>query len=108
MFIGGIEYIDKAAMLAYANSYANNPTKELIMQSGRHVRLFRNGRSQAIRIPKEFELEGNEAVIHKEGGRLIIEPVKRISLLALLAGWKPLLDGLPDISDSEIEAEEIF
>ena len=46
------------------------------MQTERHVRLFRNGRNQAaLRIPREFELEGNEAVICKEGGRLIIEPV---------------------------------
>jgi len=37
-------------------------------QSERHVRLFRNGRNQALRIPREFELEGNEAIIHK-GGR---------------------------------------
>jgi antitoxin VapB len=28
------------------------------MHTERHVRLFRNGRNQAIRIPREFELEG--------------------------------------------------
>ena len=28
----------------------------------RHARLFRNGRNQALRIPREFELEGNEAL----------------------------------------------
>jgi hypothetical protein len=32
--------------------------------STRHVRLFRNGRNQALRIPREFELEGEEALIH--------------------------------------------
>ena len=35
-------------------------------QSERHVRLFRNGRNQALRIPREFELEGEEAIIRKE------------------------------------------
>ena len=51
----------------------------------RHVSLFRNGRNQAVRIPREFELEGTEAIIRKEGGRLIIEPVPpRNGLLALL------------------------
>ena len=37
--------------------------------SERHVRLFRNGRNQALRIPREFELEGEEALIHREGDR---------------------------------------
>ncbi len=78
------------------------------MQTERHIRLFRNGRSQAIRIPKEFELEGSEVIIRKDGDRLIIEPVKKISLRALLAGWQPLADELPEIEDPPVEAEEIF
>ena len=41
----------------------------------RPVRLFRNGRNQALRIPRDFELEGSEAILRKEGGRLIVEPV---------------------------------
>jgi antitoxin VapB len=45
--------------------------------SERHVRLFRNGRNQALRIPREFELEGEEALIHKEGDRLIVEPIRK-------------------------------
>lgn len=78
------------------------------MQTVRHVHLFRNGRSQAIRIPKEFEIEGNEATIRKDGNRLIIEPVKKTKLRALLAGWEPLADELPEIQDPPIDAEEIF
>ena len=49
-------------------------------QEGLPIRLFRNGRNQAIRIPREFELPGEEAMIHKEGDRLIIEPLKVISI----------------------------
>ena len=79
-----------------------------MMQAERHVRLFRNGRSQAIRIPKEFELEGNEAIIRKDGNRLIIEPLKKKSLRALLASWEPLADGLPGIDDPPVETKEIF
>jgi antitoxin VapB len=78
------------------------------MQTERHVHLFRNGRSQAIRIPKDFELEGNEAIIRKDGDRLIIESVKKKSLRALLAGWQPFADELPEIEDPPIEAEGIF
>ncbi len=65
--------------------------------SERHVRLFRNGRNQALRIPREFELEGNEAVIHKEGDRLIIEPVRKGKLLALLANLESLQETFPDV-----------
>jgi antitoxin VapB len=39
----------------------------------RNVRLFRNGANQAVRIPKEWELPGNDAVMHREGDRIIIE-----------------------------------
>ncbi|MES2189899.1 MAG: virulence-associated protein VapB [Pseudomonadota bacterium] len=42
----------------------------------RHVRLFKNGANQAVRIPKEFELPGKDAVMRREGNRLIIEAVK--------------------------------
>lgn len=67
--------------------------------SERHVRLFRNGRNQALRIPREFELEGEEAIIHKEGDRLIVEPIRKGRLLALLTSLDPLTEPFPDIDD---------
>ena len=42
----------------------------------RHVRLFRNGANQAVRIPREFELPGNEALMRREGNTLVIEAVR--------------------------------
>ena len=65
----------------------------------RHVRLFRNGRNQALRIPREFELEGDEALIRKEGERLIVEPVRKGRLLALLSTLEPLEEALPDMDE---------
>jgi antitoxin VapB len=66
----------------------------------RHARLFRNGRNQALRIPREFELPGDEVMIHREGDRLIVEPVKKPSTLAeLLASWEPLEEKFPDVHD---------
>ena len=65
----------------------------------RHVRLFRNGRNQALRIPREFELEGEEALIRKEGDRLIVEPIRKGKLLALLASLEPLAEPFPDVND---------
>lgn len=67
--------------------------------SDRHVRLFRNGRNQALRIPREFELAGDEAIIHKEGDRLIVEPIRKGKLLALLHTLEPLTEPFPDIDD---------
>ena len=78
------------------------------MQRERQVRLFRNGRNQALRIPREFELEADEALIHKDGNRLIIEPVPRKSLLELLATWEPMDEVFPAMEDSLVEPEEIF
>lgn len=68
-------------------------------QPERHVRLFRNGRNQALRIPREFELEGNEAIIRKEGDRLIVEPIRKGRLLALLATLPALDEHFPDIDE---------
>ncbi|MBS3786072.1 MAG: AbrB/MazE/SpoVT family DNA-binding domain-containing protein [Gammaproteobacteria bacterium] len=76
--------------------------------SERHVRLFRNGRNQAIRIPREFELEGDEALIHKEGDRLIVEPIRKGRLLSLLASLPPLTDTFPDIDDDLTSLDDVL
>ncbi len=65
----------------------------------RHVKLFKNGRNQAVRIPREFELPGEDAIMRKEGDRLIIEPARPKSLLAVLANLAPLQEDFPPISD---------
>jgi antitoxin VapB len=65
--------------------------------------LFKNGRNQAVRIPREFELPGEEAVMRKEGDRLIIEPVPPKSLLAVLAMLQPLEEEFPPIPELPIE-----
>ena len=67
------------------------------MNPERQVRLFRNGRNQALRIPREMELPGKAATLRKEGPRLVIEPIAGPSLLALLATLKPLVEELPPI-----------
>ena len=73
----------------------------------RKVRLFRNNRNQAIRIPVEFELPGNEAVISRDGDRLIIEPVRKSNLLELLAGWKPLDEEFPDVDKDLLPLRDV-
>jgi antitoxin VapB len=60
--------------------------------AGRRVSLFRNGRNQAVRIPRDLELPGDEAILRKEGDRLIVEPMPKTSLTELLASWGPIED----------------
>lgn len=64
----------------------------------REARLFRNNRSQAVRIPAEFEFSGSRVLIHKEGDKLIIEPEPKARLLDILKGLAPLAsdDQFPD------------
>ena len=78
----------------------------LMTEPERHVRLFRNGRNQALRIPRELELEGDEAIIRKEGDRLIVEPLRKGRLLALLATLAPLDETFPDVDDDLPELDE--
>lgn len=78
------------------------------MSAQRRVRLFRNGRNQAVRIPVEFELPGNEAIMHRDGDRLVIEPVRKRGLIALLKSMKPLNEDFPDIADPAPRRENVF
>jgi len=60
-----------------------------------------------VRIPREFELEGDEAILRKEGDRLILEPVPARSLLAFLATLAPLDEDFPEIDDPPPEPFEL-
>lgn len=73
----------------------------------RHVKVFKNGRNQAIRIPREFELPGEDAIIRKDGDRLIIEPAPSKSLLTVLAGLEPIDEEIPDVENLPIDDVEL-
>jgi len=75
----------------------------------RHARLFRNGRNQAVRIPREFEMAADEVVIYREDHRLVIEPVGRSPALAeVLSGLVPLDEDFPDIDDPPANPEALL
>lgn len=76
-------------------------------ETERRVRLFRNGRNQALRIPREFEMAGDEAILRKEGDRLIIEPVRKDRLLAVLASLQPLEAPFPDVDVDLAPVDEV-
>lgn len=78
------------------------------MSTDREVRLFRNGRNQAVRIPREFELPGNTAVMRREGDRLIIEAVPpRKSLLAVIQTFETLDEDFPDVDETLLPLDDI-
>jgi antitoxin VapB len=77
------------------------------MPEQRRVRLFRNGRNQAVRIPAEFELPGTEAIMHRDGDRLVIEPVRKRGLIALLRTMKPLQEEFPEMDDPYFHSGEV-
>ena len=73
----------------------------------RHVKLFKNGRNQAVRIPREFELQGEDAVMRKEGDKLIIEPSTPRTLLGVLATLEPLDEEFPVIDELPVDPVEL-
>jgi antitoxin VapB len=73
----------------------------------RRVKLFKIGRNQAVRIPREFELPGEDAIMRKDGDRLIIEPAPAKSLLAVLARLEPLDEEFPEIDDQPPDPVEL-
>lgn len=73
------------------------------MSGERRVKLFRNGSNQAVRIPRDFELPGDDAIIRKEGRRLILEPAPPSSLLALLDTLEPMEEEFPEIPELPLD-----
>ena len=59
------------------------------------AKVFQNGRSQAVRLPKAFRFKGSEVKISKKGEKVILEPIER-------SGWpKGFWDHFPMDKDFE-------
>jgi antitoxin VapB len=78
----------------------------------KRMQVFMNGRSRAVRIPKEFDFEGNEVeLLKQENGEIIIRPIGNAKgLLELLATMQPLdeKDWLPEIDDLPVRPFTAF
>jgi len=55
------------------------------------AKLFQNGRSQAVRLPKEFRLPGKEVKISKQGNKIILEPIE--------TSWEQWFEAMNQFSD---------
>ena len=90
---------------------ASEKTADYLVEApARHVRLFRNGANQAVRIPKEFELPGKEAVMHREGNRLIIELVKAkaTTLAEAMKDWEDMDEPFPNVDEGLLPLDDII
>jgi antitoxin VapB len=71
-----------------------------VVMLARKVKVFRNGRSRAIRIPKDFDLPGDELMLRQEDGNVSIIPIrKKRTLLEVLAALEPINEDFPEIDD---------
>lgn len=75
--------------------------RQIAAIADRRVRLFRNGHSQCVQISGEWELPGSEAMIRKDGDRLIVTSAPQRLLLTALRELGPLpeTDRMPPIGD---------
>jgi len=74
----------------------------------REVKLFKNRRNQAFRIPRDFAFSVDRVRIRKRGDALVIEPIHDNSMVSLLDRWQPLDEDFPEITDKTPVAEDIF
>jgi antitoxin VapB len=63
--------------------------------AGRTARLFRHGTNQAVRLPRDLEIDADEVLIHREGNRIVLTPKPR-SWDDYFAGERRLGDEFPD------------
>ena len=85
------------------------------MSNSCYVSLLQNGQSQVLTIPSEFALPSTEVVLRKEGDtpaeslreRLIVEPIRRISLLSLLATLAAITENFPDVDEGLLPLDDI-
>lgn len=64
----------------------------------KRAKLFKNGQSQAVRLPKEFRFEGKEVYIKKVGNTVVLIPADR--------PWHALIDSLDKFSDDFLETRD--
>jgi len=64
------------------------------------AKVFMNGRSQAIRLPKEFRVSGDEVYITKQNGKLIIFELPQKT-------WPELINELPAFPDFDVNRKTV-
>ena len=75
----------------------------------RRARLIQDGRNQAVRIPRELELDADEVLISREGDRLVVVPVQKPpSLAEVLARLRPMDEDFPNTADPPTNPQDLL
>ena len=72
------------------------------------AKIFQNGRSQAIRLPKEFRFEGKEVYICKVGQKIILSAKPESWKDFFLSDRKPTQDFMEEREQLDLEERNIF
>jgi antitoxin VapB len=72
------------------------------------AKIFQNGRSQAVRLPKEFRFKGKEVFIHREGSKVILSEKPDSWENFFLSENKPTPDFMQDREQPDLEERNIF
>jgi len=59
------------------------------------AKLFQNGKSQAVRLPKKFKMPGTMVKISQQGNQVILEPMETT--------WNSLFNSLADFPEDFME-----
>lgn len=65
------------------------------------AKLFMHGRSQAVRLPKEFRFEGREVRVSRSGAKVILEPIEPPPFD--VKAWRAKLDSYLDVDFPDVE-----
>jgi antitoxin VapB len=77
------------------------------MSEVREAKIFKNGRSRAVRIPREFDSFGDVAILRQVGDTVVIEPKRRNRLAEFLRTLEPIDEDLPEIEDLPAEPVDL-
>ncbi len=77
-------------------STAKRKTPKVVAPTPDQAKIFWTGRSQAVRLPKEFRFEGDVVRIRREGQKVILEPVE--------AEWAWLKDVIGELDQDFLDA----
>jgi antitoxin VapB len=65
------------------------------------AKLFTHGRSQAVRLPKEFRFAGSEVRVSRIGAKVVLEPMQKPPFD--VKAWRAKLDSYSDVDFADIE-----
>ena len=67
-------------------------------------KVFMHGRSQAVRLPKEFRFEGSEVRVSRVGDKVILEPIEKAPFD--VEAWRARLDSYLDVDFPDIPEDK--